>query len=209
MFAIDVPRAVVGFMGVHLGLRSEVAQVERLHDAGEHGGARRRAELLAKVLHHHHRAEDTVLFPALTARQPGLVLTTEELEAEHLELDRVLAMLPGDLDRVGVARRLVEGHLGREEHLVLPVWLASLTSAEHEQFAGSLRRATPLRDAGLMISWLLDTAPDGAFDTAWEQVPPSLRLLHRAWWKRRYERAYGSCGARPTPALPAGLAAAT
>jgi hypothetical protein len=136
------------------------------------------------------------------------VLTTEELEGEHHELDRVLAALPGDLEMAGDARGLVERHLGREEHLVLPVWLASFTAAEHERFAGSLRRATPLRDAGLMIAWLLDTAPDGAFDTAWEQVPPSLRLVHRAWWKRRYERAFGTCGARPTPAPPTGLAVA-
>ena len=49
---------------------------------------------------------------------------------------------------------------------MLPVWMASFDAAEHERFAGSLRRSTPLRDAGLMISWLLDTAPDGAFDVA-------------------------------------------
>ena len=65
MFQIDLPRAVVGFVGVHLGLRAEAAHVERLHDAGDLAGARRRARLLATVLHHHHRAEDTVLFPAL------------------------------------------------------------------------------------------------------------------------------------------------
>jgi Hemerythrin HHE cation binding domain len=208
MFAIDLPRAVVGFVGVHLGLRAEVAHVERLRDAGDQCGARRRAELLAKVIHHHHRAEDTVLFPALTARQPGLVLTTDELEAEHDELDVVLAALGDDLDGAGHARHLVERHLGREEQLVLPVWIASFTAAEHERFAGSLRRATPLRDAGLMIAWLLDTAPDGAFDAAWEQVPSSLRLLHRAWWKRRYERAFGSCGTTSVSTLAPAVAAA-
>jgi hypothetical protein len=67
--------------------------------------------------------------------------------------------LPADLDTADYGHRLVEGHLDREEHLVLPVWMASFTAAEHERFAGSLRRATPLRDAGLMITRLLDTAP--------------------------------------------------
>ena len=43
-----------------------------------------------------------------------------------------------------------------------------------------------------MIAWLLDTAPDGAFDVAWEQVPSSLRLVHRVWWRRRYERTFGT-----------------
>jgi hypothetical protein len=91
---------------------------------------------------------------------------------------------------------------------VLPVWMASFDTAEHERFAASLRRAPPLRDAGLMISWLLDTAPDGATGVAWDQVPPALRLAHRAWWRRRYERAFGSIGSVVVPAgLPFAMAA--
>jgi hypothetical protein len=208
MFSIDLPRAVLGFVGVHLGLRAEAAHVERLTDAGDLAAAQRRAELLARVLHHHHRAEDTVLFPALVARQPGLVVTTDELEAQHLELDVALAALPGDLRTAEHARRLVERHLGEEEHLVLPVWMASFTAAEHDRFADALRRATPLRDAGLMISWLLDTAPDGAFEAAWDQVPPALRMMHRVWWRRRYERSFGSVGTvAPATIMPAMAAA--
>ena len=192
MINIDLPRAVVGFVGVHLGLRAEVANVERLATDGDHAAARRRAALLATVLHHHHRAEDTVLFPALRERQPGVATTTAELESQHDELDVALAGLTTDVSGIGDVRRLVERHLGLEEHQVLPIWLASFTAAEHERFTGNLRRATPLRDAGLMIAWLLDTAPDGAFDVAWEQVPSSLRLVHRLWWRRRYERAFGT-----------------
>jgi hypothetical protein len=203
MFSIDLPRAVLGFVGVHLGLRAEVAHVERLAGAGDVAQARRRAELLATVLHHHHCAEDTVLFPALVARNPGLVVTTAELEAQHTELDVALAALPGDLDTVDAARGLIERHLGQEEQLVLPVWISSFTRAEHERFAGALRRATPLRDAGLMISWLLDTASDDAVGPAWEQVPSSLRVLYRAWWRRRYERAYGSFGPGRDPTIMA------
>jgi hypothetical protein len=59
-----------------------------------------------------------------------------------------------------------------------------------------------------MISWLLDTAPDGAFEAAWDQVPPSLRLMHRVWWRRRYERAFGVGGtALGAPVIPAMAAA--
>ena len=86
---------------------------------------------------------------------------------------------------------------------MLPVWIASFTADEHERFASSLRRATPLRDAGLMISWLLDTAPDDAVDVAWSQVPSSLRLLHRVWW-RRYERAFGACATPAAVSMPTG-----
>ena len=114
------------------------------------------------MLHHHHRAEDTVLFPALAARQPGAAVTTASDGGQHVELDVALARLGADLSTAGDVRRLVERHLGAEEQLVLPMWLASFSADEHERFAGTLRRATPLRDAGLMIAWLLDTAPDGA-----------------------------------------------
>jgi hypothetical protein len=208
MFPIDLPRAVVGFVGVHLGLRAEAAHVERLRDSGDIDAAQRRAELLATVLHHHHRAEDTVLFPALAARQPGVDFTTDELEAQHVELDVELAGLVEDLTTADRVRELVERHLSQEEQLVLPVWMSSFTADEHERFASSLRRATPLRDAGLMISWLLDTAPDGAFDVAWDQVPSSLRLVHRVWWRRRYERSFGSCRrTRPAVAMPPMMAA--
>jgi hypothetical protein len=208
MFQIDLPRAVVGFMGVHLGLRAEAAHVERLRDHGDVAGARCRARLLATVLHHHHRAEDEVLFPALVARQPGVAITTDELEAQHIELDRALGGLGDDLATATEVRRLVDRHLSLEEQHVLPVWMASFDAVEHERFASSLRRSTPLRDAGLMISWLLDTAPDGAFDVAWDQVPPALRLAHRAWWRRRYVRTFGTIGRVPAPtALPFALAA--
>ena len=27
---------------------------------------------------------------------------------------------------------------------------------------------------------------------AWAQVPSSLRVVHRVWWRRRYERAFGA-----------------
>jgi hypothetical protein len=211
MFQIDLPRAVVGFVGVHLGLRAEAAHVERLRDVGNVAGARRRALLLATVLRHHHRAEDTVLFPALTARQPGAAVTTAELEHQHIGLDVALAAPPHDLTAAGDVRALIERHLGMEEHQVLPLWLASFTGAEHERFAGALRRSTPLRDAGLMIAWLLDTAPDGAVDVAWEQVPPALRAVHRVWWRRRYERRFGALDERPAvaglPGMPLPAAA--
>src|SRR3954469_14594758 len=97
MLPIDLPQAVVGFVGVHLGLRAEATHVERLRDAGDLRGARRRAHLLATVLHHHHRAEDTVLFPALGARQPGATVTTAAMEDQHVELDDAMARLRGDL----------------------------------------------------------------------------------------------------------------
>lgn len=200
---IDLPGAVLGFVGVHLALRTEGDDLVRaVEDATDTQQARRRAQLLARVLSIHHHAEDTVLWPTLIARHEGLVATTDQLEAEHDALDRALAALPDDLSQVSAVRRQLEEHLLAEERQVLPLWLVSFTRDEHDRFAASLRRSTPARHAGFMISWLLDRTPASATDMAWAQVPTPLRLAHRVWWKRRYKRSYGRRGPAPMPSLP-------
>ena len=201
MFRVDLPAAVLGFAGVHLGLRAEVATIERAVEDGDEALAVRRADLLVRVLGHHHHAEDTVLFPALEARQPGFAATTPALDAQHETLRTVVPALAADPGTITHVRGVLERHLADEERLVLPVWLASFDAAEHDRFAARLRRSTPLHDAGLMVSWLLDTAPDDARQLAWEQVPPAVRAVHRVWWRRRYARTFGTTSPtdRPCP----------
>jgi hypothetical protein len=182
---------VIGFAGVHLALRAEAAGVERAVEDGDLDTARRRGALLARVLTCHHHAEDTLLFPSLVERQPGVSTVTVDLEAQHAELDERLAALPRDLDGAPALRELVERHLAAEEQHVLPVWLASFTADERERFAGALRRATPIGEAGLMVSWLLDATPPEALGMAWAQVPAPIRMAHRVWFRRSYERRFG------------------
>jgi hypothetical protein len=145
-----------------------------------------------------------VLFPALRDRNPGVSTTTDDLERQHEELDVALGRLVGGEGSIEDVRGLIEAHLAAEERHVLPVWLASFSADEHERFAARLRRSTPLRDAGLMIAWLLDTAAEGAIDVAWSQVPSSLRLLHRCWWRQRYSKTFGAMpdAVAPTPPSP-------
>ena len=188
---LDLPAAVLGFVGVHFALRAEVAQIERSVLHGDEHRAARRARLLELVLRHHHTAEDELLWPALVARQPGLAVVTAELEAQHEELDERLGLLPDHLDQVTGVRRLVEDHLAAEEAQVLPAWLDAFSAAEHDEFAARLRRATPWRDAGLMLAWLVDRSPASAARMAWSEVPRPLRVAHDLWWRPRYQRTWG------------------
>jgi hypothetical protein len=191
----DLPAAVLGFVGVHLALRAEMTHIARAVDTGDEVTAARRARLFGRVLHHHHTAEDQLLWPALVGRHPGMSPVTADLEAQHLELDLRLAALPDRLEDVTGVRRLVEDHLVAEEQQVLPAWLDAFSADEHDEFAAQLRRATPWRDAGLMLAWLIDHTHQSAARHAWSEVPRPLRVAHHLWWRPRYERHWGRVGA--------------
>ncbi|HET7720800.1 MAG TPA: hemerythrin domain-containing protein [Acidimicrobiales bacterium] len=191
MFRFDVPAAVLGFVGVHVALRAEAAGVVAAVEAGDELAAHRRARLLGRVLRNHHETEDRLLWPALVERCPDIADVTAGLEADHVALDEALRALPRDLSTAADVRGLVEAHLLAEEQQAMPVWISSFTAEEHERFAGALRRSTPLREAGLMIAWLLDATPPEASSLAWGQVPRPLRMAHKVWFGPRYERRWG------------------
>ena len=190
--SFELPAAVMGFMGMHLALRTEAAGIETAVARGDLATAERRTRLLGRVIRHHHAAEDELLFPMLVERRPGFEVTTTELERQHAELDALMALVVTSLDRAGELREALEVHLRAEELHALPVWLTTFTPEEHASFERALQRHTPLRDVGLLVSWLLDTSPSAALDVATMKIPAPFRLVHQLWWRRRYERTWGS-----------------
>jgi hypothetical protein len=128
----------------------------------------------------------------LVERRPGFDVTTAMLERQHAELDGLVRLVPTALERAGELREALDEHLRTEEERALPVWLTTFTPEEHEAFERSLRRHTPLRDVGLLVSWLLDTSPKSALDVAAMKIPTPFRVVHQLWWRRRYERTWGS-----------------
>jgi hypothetical protein len=192
MNGLLLPDAVCGFLGMHLALRAEVADL-RTHLAvdGDPTVARRRAELLGRVLLAHHTTEDRLLWPALEARQPGFEPTTAVLEDQHVRLDHALDRLRAEPETIEDVQALLEEHLQAEEQHALPVWLASFSAEEHDAFGRRLRQSTPLRQVGLLVPWLLDAAPAETVGLAWSQMPKPMRAAYRLWWKRAYEWRWG------------------
>ena len=186
-----LPDAVLGFCAVHLGLRTEAQRIGEHLDAGRIDDARRRSQLLARVLVEHHRAEDELLWPALVRYQPGIVATTDALEAEHELLDGELRLLVDDPARIERVGPLVDGHLRAEEEQILPVWLASFDAVEHDRFGNQLRRSTPPATVGLMVSWLLDVTPEPLRPFAVGRLPRAFRLAHQMCWRPSFDRRYG------------------
>ena len=188
------PDAVLGFIGVHCGLRAEVTGVAQLVERGELRHAARRAQLLARVLAEHHRAEDELLWPALEARQPGFASARTELESQHVQLDIGLAELAADPSSIDRVLPLLFDHLQAEEMAALPIWLASFSAADHLIFEARLRRSTSWRNIGTMLSWLFDVTPSDVRPVATARVPTTLRWAHRVWFRHLYVARYGSVG---------------
>lgn len=197
MHGIDVPGAVCGFLGMHLALRAEAADLAALvAGGGDPVIVSRRTDVMTRALVAHHTAEDRLLWPALEERQPGFHPVTALLEEQHHQLDAALGRLRHEPEVIDDLRALLEGHLAAEEHRALPVWLASFTAEEHEIFGRRLRAATPLREIGVLIPWLLDASPEEVAGVAWDHLPRPLRAAYRLWWKRAYERRWGRMPSR-------------
>ncbi|MGD9996722.1 MAG: hemerythrin domain-containing protein [Ilumatobacteraceae bacterium] len=185
------PDAVLGFLGVHLGLRAEAAVVADLVERGELRAAARRARLLARVLGEHHRVEDEILWPALEARRPGFADARLDLELQHVQLDAALDDLVHDARTIDRLIPLLSDHLQAEEQLALPVWLATFTPDDHAMFEHQLRRSTPVRHIATMLSWLFDVTPHDVRPLATSRVPTGLRWAHHVVFRHLYSARYG------------------
>jgi hypothetical protein len=182
---------VLGFLGVHMGLRAEATVVAELVERGDLRTAARRARLLGRVLGEHHRVEDEILWPALEARRPDFAEARFDLEVQHVQLDAALDELARDPRTIDRALPLLSDHLQAEEQLALPVWLATFTPDDHAMFEHQLRRSTPVRHIATMLSWLFDVTPHDVRPLATSRVPTSLRWAHHVVFRHVYTARYG------------------
>jgi hypothetical protein len=191
------PAPVLGFLLVHAALRREVADLIIAAGAGAPVGTR--LELFDRVIRAHHHGEDEVLLPLLRSKEPAVTAVADQVEAQHVTLDatldRVRALDAGGRlgpDDLAPLATLVEDHLVLEEQELLPTWVASLTTSEHERFARQLRRATPWRDVTVMVPWLLDAVPDAMRPAAETELPRPIRFAYRHGLRRRFERRWNT-----------------
>ena len=152
----------------------------------------------------HHSVEDTDLWPrvrrAAAGRPSGLALL-DEMEAEHAQIDPLLAAVDDALagsasdlaaHAAGLASAL-EWHLKHEEDAALPLIQSVCTPADWRAFAGEMRRRQGVKGAAMYVPWILDGV---------RPVDPRRRRTRRA-------AAVHGCAARPGPGdQPAPLGAA-
>lgn len=98
---------------------------------------------------------------------------------------------PGEDRLAGVidvlASTLTE-HLAHEERDGLPLIGVALTTAEWRGVGFKIARRNGLAEGGEMLAWILDGAGPEDAAAALGTLPPPLRVLYRAVWKRRFEK---------------------
>jgi iron-sulfur cluster repair protein YtfE (RIC family) len=147
----------------------------------------------------HHSVEDTHLWPrvrrAAAGRPTGLALL-DEMEAEHAQIDPLLAAVDGaladagrDLDTHAAAlASALEWHLKHEEDAALPLIQSVCTPADWRAFAGQMRRRQGVKGAAVYVPWILHgAAPDGQ-QRFLAALPAPVRIISRLLWEPRYRR---------------------
>ena len=155
-------------------------------------------ELFKHQLHLHHTAEDELIWPVLRPRlahSPAAQDTLDAMEAEHEQIDPLLAAVDAELaggdraaDVIDALTSALTGHLAHEERDGLPLIGVALTAAQWRGVGRKIASKNGLSNGSQMFAWMLDGADREHTAAALGQLPPPLRVLYRAVWKPRYAR---------------------
>jgi iron-sulfur cluster repair protein YtfE (RIC family) len=199
-------------LAAHGALRRDLERLARaadfadLPDPGGRASVRAGWETFKRQLHLHHTAEDTVVWPALRqrlARSDDAQSVLDAMEAEHQQIDPLLAAVDDAFARAGQARRAdaraisdvtdalatsLTAHLTHEERDGLPLIGIALTSSEWRSVGFKIARKNGLSAGGEMFAWIADGMDPSQAAAAIGTLPPPARLAYRAVWKPRYQR---------------------
>jgi Hemerythrin HHE cation binding domain len=199
-------------LAAHAAFRRDLGQLARAAAFADLPDPRRRAsvqagwELFKRQLHLHHTAEDAIVWPALRERlahSEHAQSVLDAMEAEHQQIDPLLANVDQAFARAGRGRRAdagaigdaagalataLGGHLAHEERDGLPLIGVALSSAEWRAVGFKIVRKNGLSAGGEMFAWLTDGADPDQAAAVLGTLPPPARLVYRGLWKPRYRR---------------------
>ena len=212
----------------HRSMRADAARLVELVGAARPNDAARLGSLAGwyagyeGAIHDHHRAEDTVIYPALLARDPSFADAEGELDGEHHELaDRLavvresvrgLAAASGgsrwerERDETAQATRalqaIVDAHTEHEEDVAFPRYSAAFTSTEYDQLGKAAWKLVGQRAVVFAGPWVLDHASAAERAELLASQPLLLRLIYRLALRPRYEHLARPLRRSPQPARP-------
>jgi hemerythrin-like domain-containing protein len=194
-------------IGAHDALRRDLVSLARTATSANRSDPAKAQSIATgwavfkRQLHLHHTAEDELIWPALRERlgtSENALSVLAEMEAEHEQIDPLLAAVDGAFARQPGTDRLADvidaltgtmtGHLTHEERDGLPLIGAALTAAEWRRVGVRIARKNGLSGGSQMFAWILDGAEPDQAKAALRQLPPPVRLVCRALWRPRFAR---------------------
>jgi len=185
----------------HDAFRSDLDRLAAAVAAGKASTPRVRAgwENFETQLLIHHSVEDSHLWPPLrraVAGRPGDLALLDQIQAEHAQIDPLLAAVDDALSGNGgnpawPVRDLsaaLARHLTHEEQAALPLIQSVLTPADWRAFAGQMRRRQGIKGAAVYVPWVLDGTSRSRQRDFLAQLPNPVRLISRLLWQPRYQQ---------------------
>jgi hypothetical protein len=163
----------------------------------------------ARILHHHHSGEDRVLWPLLLARvdaagDPAGRATLEAMEAEHEEIDPMLAACAEGLARLAAVpdadsraalvvrlaatRERLGAHLGHEERDALALVQRHLSQQEWHALDKEFAKDYKPSDILLALPWALHEVPADLWQPVRGFIGAPMVVLWRLTLKGPFER---------------------
>jgi hemerythrin-like domain-containing protein len=155
----------------------------------------------------HHEGESEVVFPLVTERDPAFAALEASMAHEHDDIDARLsvadaAMGAAMVDATSASRRAaaealdalvssLEGHLEREERLVLPRVVAAISPDEMAEIELGFVRRAGARRLALTVAALDQTARRERLPMPPLPIPARLLL---PLWRGRYRRLLAGAG---------------
>ncbi|MCP3760332.1 hemerythrin domain-containing protein [Streptomyces sp. TBY4] len=149
----------------------------------------------------HHEGEDRDLWPRMAkgfANRPEALSVLAELEAEHEQIDPLLARIEAAVadgqpqtDELAEAVTLLgdslETHLAHEEKDGLPYIQEALTEKDWKAFIADQRDSLGFKGAAEFFPWVLDEATQENVDKVSSVMPAPLRLVMKTMWTPAYQ----------------------
>ena len=191
----------------HDAFRRDIRRLEKaaagrsLDDPLERTRVRTGWEIFKTQLLVHHEGEDRDLWPRMARGASGrteLLSTLHELEAEHQQIDPLLAETeaamadpqspPERLEQaVGELGDCLASHLDHEERDGLPYVQEALSEKDWKAFIADQRNNLGFKGAAEFFPWVLDDATPENVKKVHSVMPPPLRLIMKTMWTPAYQ----------------------
>jgi len=149
----------------------------------------------------HHGVEDSIFFPALRQREPFAAAVLDDLDREHLELDRLMDECSEAIGRVAAGasskaavaalRRLadvMDDHLDVEDREVVPLFEALFDADEYTQLTKAAAKQIGIgKQAAFTVPYVFHWATPAERQLLMREAPLPFRVLYRLT-RRRHER---------------------